>query len=249
LKPKLQPNVYGAFIDEAHKHHVKVLAHPQNARDSKELLKAGIDGLLHLRTGPELDDEGVRLMKAHNVFVTPTLGLGEMRSERVFEDPFLLQTIGADVAARLRTAFERRPARGAPAAAAAAAGDRQRPMRDAFAKLMAADVHIILGTDSGGLPDHFFGWADHKELEVFVRLGMTPSQALVAGTSRSAEHAGLTDLGTIAVGKTADFMILDANPLEDIRNTQRISKVYLDGKELDRAALHSAWTSATPRAN
>ena len=62
-QPKLQPNVYGAFIDEAHKHHVKVVAHPQNARDSKELLEAGIDGLLHLRTGPELDDEAVRLIE------------------------------------------------------------------------------------------------------------------------------------------------------------------------------------------
>ena len=192
-QPKLQPNVYGAFIDEAHKHNVKVLAHPQNARDSKDLLKAGIDGLLHLRVGAELDDEAVRLMKARNVFVTPTLGLGEMRTERVFEDPFLLETITADVATRLRQAFEQRPAR--PPNAGGAAVDRQRPMREAFAKLIAADIHITLGTDSGGLPDHFFGWADHKELEVFVRLGMTPAQAIVAATSRSAEHAGLGRLG------------------------------------------------------
>ena len=140
---------------------MKVLAHPQNAADSKALLKAGIDGLLHLRLGPDFDDEAIRMMKERNVLVTPVLGLGEMRGERVFDDPFLQETVTPDVLKRLSDAFAKRPAPSANAAAAAAR--RQQPMKEAFAKLIAADVQITLGADSGGLPDHFFGWADHRE--------------------------------------------------------------------------------------
>jgi imidazolonepropionase-like amidohydrolase len=157
----------------------------------------------------------------------------------VFEDPFLIETVPPAVLTRLSDAFTRRPV--PPRAQTGAGGDRLRPMREALARLLAADVHVTLGTDSGGLPDHFFGWAEHKELEVLVRMGMTPGQAIVAGTSRPAEHAGLTDLGTVTAGKSADLLVLDANPLDDIRNTQRISAVYLRGQRLDRSRLRAPW--------
>jgi imidazolonepropionase-like amidohydrolase len=116
-------------------------------------------------------------------------------------------------------------------------------MRDAFAKLLAADVWILPGTDAGGLPDHFFGYADHKELEVFVSMGMTPAQAITAATKRSAAVLGLDDMGSVEAGKRADLIVLDANPLTDIRNTQKISQVYQKGEELDRAALRATWVA------
>ena len=113
--------------------------------------------------------------------------------------------------------------------------------------MVEAGIQIILGSDVGWGPTathvgSFFGYAEHLELEAFVRLGMTPAQAIVAGTRRPAEAFGLNDVGSIEAGKAADFIVLDANPLDDIRNMRKIDKVYLRGVELDRASLRARWT-------
>ena len=71
---------------------------------------------------------------------------------------------------------------------------------------------------------------------------MTPMQVIVAATSRPAEYLKLTKMGVLAPGKEADFLVLDANPLDDITNTQRISKIYLKGAEVDRASLRPSLT-------
>ena len=82
------------------------------------------------------------------------------------------------------------------------------------------------------------------ELEAFVNwVGMTPHEAIVAATSFPAETLGL-DLGMVAVGRGADFLVLDANPLDDIANTRRISEVYLRGRQVDRAAMAARWQAA-----
>jgi imidazolonepropionase-like amidohydrolase len=109
-----------------------------------------------------------------------------------------------------------------------------------LAKLNAAGVRIAFGTDAGvGAP---YGFSAHAELADMVAAGMSPMRAIVAATRTSADVLRLDRVGTIAQGQSADFIVLEANPLDDIRNTRKISQVYLRGTQIDRAALSAAWS-------
>jgi imidazolonepropionase-like amidohydrolase len=98
-----------------------------------------------------------------------------------------------------------------------------------LAKLNAAGMRITLGTD-GNRP-----WGPHDEMQDMVIAGMTPMQVIVAATRNSAEFLRLSDTGTLTAGKSADFIVLDANPLDDIANTRRIAAVVLRGQAVDRS--------------
>ena len=82
-----------------------------------------------------------------------------------------------------------------------------------------------------------FGSGEHVEMARWVQLGMSTAEAIVAATSRPAELMDQSDLGSLAMGKRASFIVLDASPLEDIKNTRKVADVYLDGVKLDREAL------------
>ena len=238
---KLSPDIYHAIVEEATTNGMKVFVHQQSAEDMPDLLDAGVAGFLHGRIGPALDDAVAAQLAVFGAFLVPNLGLGELRREPVGADPFLREATPTEAADRLLQEYEARQAEAGNAQEAAAA-QREQELVEGFSRLQAAGVDLILGTDSGPVPGHFFGYTGHRELEIFVRLGMTPAEAIVAGTSSPAQHLGLTELGTIAPGKSADFVVLEANPLEDIRNTRTISDVYLRGGRVDRAALRSRWT-------
>jgi imidazolonepropionase-like amidohydrolase len=110
-------------------------------------------------------------------------------------------------------------------------------------KLHDAGVRIGIGSDGGGQGgDRFIGFTAHTELENMVAAGMSPAEAIVAGTKNGAEILGLgEELGTIAPGKSADFIVLDANPLEEITNSRKIHEVYLRGHRVDRERLRALW--------
>jgi imidazolonepropionase-like amidohydrolase len=212
---KLTPEMYGAIIDEAHKRGLRVTAHIFNLEDAKGLIRAGVDVFAHGVRDKDVDDEFVAMFKQRpNVVLTPNL---PDRGVKV-DLSWLRAGLPADDFKKLEAANTDRPK------AQALFGIQARNL----AKLNAAGVRITLGTD-GNRP-----WGPHEEMLDMVTAGMTPMQVIVAATRNSAELLRLADAGTLQAGKSADFIVLDANPLDDITNTRRISTVFLRGATVDR---------------
>ena len=233
--PELSPPLYRAIIDEAHKHGIRVHAHVFYLVDAKGLVAAGIDGFTHLVRDKDMDDELVREIVRRRVVIMPTLQNAERG--RNTEPPASLaawlngparDAIGSDLVARILAAYG-----GRTAAQAAAARERYAILQRSLKKLSVAGARIVLGGDTG-LQDDPFGFAEHRELELMVDAGMTPMQALAAATSSGADYLRLKDIGILAPGKRADFVVLDGNPLEDITNTRRIAQVFLRGRTVNR---------------
>src|SRR5690606_22031404 len=96
-----------------------------------------------------------------------------------------------------------------------------------------AGIPIVFGTDSG-MPARFMGYFEHLEMVMMAEAGLTPMQIITSATKNAAKYLSLKDLGTLVPGHWADFLILDADPLADIRNVRKIHGVYIGGIEVKR---------------
>ena len=217
---RLSPALYSAIIDEAHGHGIPVTAHVFRLEDAKGLLEAGVDVFAHGIRDVDVDDEVIEMWRERPEVVLipnlpgPGLPVGDMS--------WTAGTVSAERIAQMEsnpTSFSDQ--------ASQAFGIQARNL----VRLHQEGIRVAFGTDGGN------SWTAHQELEDMVRAGLSPSDVLVAATSAAAAVMGLDETGLIAQGKSADFIVLEANPLDDITNTRGIIDVYLRGERIDRPGI------------
>ena len=226
--PKLGPEVYRAIIDEAHARGMRVASHlgsTSGLADAKDLIRAGIDGFAHTVRDRDIDDEYMALVREHpDVWTIPNLPGSPVTLDDL---PWLGETLPPFEIENLRAQAEQLAAEGP--------GESFELQCRNLARNREAGMIIGMGTDSGVS----VAWTTHTELRDMAGCGLTPMEAIESATRINAEILGLDDLGAVTEGKSASFVVLDANPLDDIENTRRIASVYLRGEPVDRETLRA----------
>ena len=228
---KMTQETYQAVIEAAHEHGLKLTAHMYYLEDAKGLLEAGADLLAHSVRDVEVDDELVTLLRDSGVCYCPTLMrevstfVYESRPDW-FDDEFFSKEVDPAVIAALDSEARREQS----SSTSAQTYKAQLEVAKVNLKTLSdAGIPIAMGTDTGPAA-RFQGYFEHGELALMVEAGLTPMQAIVASTSSAAQCMEVdANLGSLEAGKWADFLVLGANPLDDIANTKTLETVYVAG--------------------
>jgi imidazolonepropionase-like amidohydrolase len=235
----MAPEVYTALIERAHQRGLPVAAHLYYLKDAKGLVAAGLDVIAHSVRDQDVDSAFIADLKRRNVTYVPTLtrDLSVFVYESTpafFTDAFFLRgasAYAAEVEQLKDPALQEKTKKSAEAQGIKKALEQaNRNLK----LLVDAGVAIAMGTDSGTGLGRWQGYFEHVEMEMMVEAGMTPMQAIVAATANAARAMKVDDkVGTIAPGRWADLVVLNANPLADIRHTRQIESVWLAGRKLE----------------
>jgi enamidase len=228
--PRLSPETLEALTNEAHSLGRRVFAHVSTREEAADCITAGVDGLEHIVLAEgELLESVFAAARDRGVYWTPTLCLFDKMAhdgdERYIEDYRPEGYVSETVLRSLKdpAARWRRPA---PGAVAPPWGRTVELAGQAH----SAGVRLALGTDAG-MPAVFHGLAVHRELELLIRAGLAPLEALTTATASAAAKVGVdARLGTVEPGKEADLVVLRESPLKDIRNTRQVDLVIKRGE-------------------
>lgn len=233
---KLSPHVSGAIIRQAHKRGLLAVAHLYELSDAKVLVEAGLDVIVHSVRDTDVDRGLIRRLLARGVTYCPTLTREQSTyvyadSPKWLDDPFFTRGVEEGLVQELRTTL-RDTQRSDPELEINRENFRM-AMRN-LKTLSDAGVKIGFGTDTGP-PARFAGYFEHWEAELMVEAGLTPMQVIVSFSKNASEALGIDrDFGTLAEGKVADMILLNSNPLGNIRNLRDIDTVYIAGQPVDR---------------
>jgi imidazolonepropionase-like amidohydrolase len=246
-RPTLSKETMKAVIDAAHGQGKLAVVHIGTQQQARDAIEAGADGLAHLFTDSEPAADFPALVAKHHVFVVPTLtvleGLGGRPSgESLTTDARLEPYLTPANIVNLRKVF--------PITASLSEKHAETAVRE----LKAANVPILAGTDSPN-PGTSHGASLHRELELLVRSGLSPLEAISSATAIPAQTFHLDDRGQIAVGKRADLVLVKGDPTQDINATRDIVAVWKAGtpvnretyrKGVERAKLNAKQAAKTP---
>lgn len=232
---KMDVAIYRTVIEEAHKKNMKVAAHLYNLTDARNLVTDGIDIIAHSIRDSVVDDALLALMKAKNITYIPTLVLDKFAyayagDPEWINDPFFKASLEPGVYEMITAEKYKTDTRNSPGYARNENGYKIAAMN--AKKIADYGIRVALGTDSGAFPVRTQGFSEHLEMQLLVEAGIDAMQVLTIATRNGADALGLNNYGSIQTGNIADLLVLDGDPVQDIKNSRKIAAVYKKGVKI-----------------